>query len=208
MKYIPCTIEEEKEMLQFIGVKDFNELLNIIPKNLRFKGNYNISDSMSEIDLISHIKEISDKNISNISFIGAGVYDRYVPSIIDFISSRSEFYTAYTPYQPEVSQGTLQYLYEYQSMICSLSGMDVSNASLYDGGSSLAEACILARAFNLRQKILLSPYVNPRYAVSVIIEHGGSGSVTAAPIAKKLFKLVIDRHDLREKNRLERFIST
>ena len=163
MKYIPCTIEEEKEMLQFIGVKDFNELLNIIPKNLRFKGNYNISDSMSEIDLISHIKEISDKNISNISFIGAGVYDRYVPSIIDFISSRSEFYTAYTPYQPEVSQGTLQYLYEYQSMICSLSGMDVSNASLYDGGSSLAEACILARAFNLRQKILLSPYVNPRY---------------------------------------------
>ena len=163
MKYIPCTIEEEKKMLKFIGVKDFNELIDIIPKNIKFNGKYEISSSMSEIELIEHIKEISSKNTSTVSFLGAGVYDRYIPSIIDFIASRSEFYTAYTPYQPEVSQGTLQYLYEYQSMICELSGMDASNASLYDGGSALAEACLLAGAYNSKRKILLSPHINPNY---------------------------------------------
>ena len=163
MKYIPCTVEEEKEMLEFIGIKNFNELIDIIPENIKLNDSYGISDPMSEIELLSHIKEVSDKNISNISFLGGGVYDRYIPSIVDFIASRSEFYTAYTPYQPEVSQGTLQYLYEYQSMICGLTGMDTSNASLYDGGSALAEACILAGAFNSKRKILLSPHINPNY---------------------------------------------
>ena len=163
MKYIPCTPQEEKQMLKYIGVKDFQELINIIPSNLRFDGNYTVKDALSEIELKKHVDFLSNKNKVYISFLGAGVYDRYVPSIIDFIASRSEFYTAYTPYQPEVSQGTLQYIYEYQSMICELSGMDVSNASLYDGGSALAEACILAGNYSSKRKILLSPYINPNY---------------------------------------------
>ena len=163
MKYIPCTVKEEKKMLEFIGIKDFKELIDIVPDNIKFKGKYNISHPLSEIELRNHLEQISNKNMHHVSFLGAGCYDRYVPSIIDFIASRSEFYTAYTPYQPEVSQGTLQYLYEYQSMICSLTGMDVSNASLYDAGSALAEACILAGNFNSKRKILLSPYINPNY---------------------------------------------
>ena len=142
MKYIPCTIEEEKKMLKFIGVKDFNELIDIVPKNIKFNGKYEISTPMSEIELIEHIKEISSKNTSTISFLGAGVYDRYIPSIVDFIASRSEFYTAYTPYQAEVSQGTLQYLYEFQTQVSLLTGMDISNASMYDGSTAAAEAVI------------------------------------------------------------------
>ncbi len=163
MKYIPCTIEEEKIMLKAIGVNSFKELVDIVPDNIKLNEKYGISDAMSEIELVDHIKKMASKNTQNISFLGGGVYDRYIPSIIDFIASRSEFYTAYTPYQPEVSQGTLQYLYEYQSMICSLSDMDACNASLYDGGSALAEACILARASNSRRKILVSPHINPNY---------------------------------------------
>ena len=163
MKYIPCTIEEEKDMLKTIGVDSFDELINIIPDKMKLLEEYSISSPLSELELIDHITNLANKNSSNVSFLGGGVYDRYVPSIVDFIASRSEFYTAYTPYQPEVSQGTLQYLYEYQSMICSLSGMDACNASLYDGGSALAEACILAKAFNSKSKILISPYVNPNY---------------------------------------------
>ena len=116
------------------------------------------------------MKNISSKNKSGVSFIGCGAYDRYVPSIVDFISSRSEFYTAYTPYQAEVSQGTLQYIYEYQSMICSLSGMDAANASLYDGASAVAEAVLLSHSYNNKNKILVSPYLNRNY-LSVLESH-------------------------------------
>lgn len=162
-KYIPCTAEEENKMLKSIGISSFEELLSIIPEKFRIKDRYNIPKSHSEIELINHIKTIANKNQLGVSFIGGGVYDRYIPSIIDFIASRSEFYTAYTPYQPEVSQGTLQYLYEYQSMICSLSGMDVANASLYDGASALTEACLLANNYNKKDEILISENINPNY---------------------------------------------
>ena len=162
-KYIPCTIEEEKKMLKAIGVSSFEELIDIIPKKIRKKNQYDIPGPFSELDLINHIEELIKKNKKGISFIGGGAYDRYIPSVIDFIASRSEFYTAYTPYQPEVSQGTLQYLYEYQSMISSLSGMDVSNASLYDCASALAEACLLSNSYNGRAEILISENINPSY---------------------------------------------
>ena len=162
-KYIPCTIEEEKEMLNKIGISSFEELLSIIPKKFRLREKYKIPNALSEIELTKHMEKIASKNKLGVSFIGAGSYDRYIPSVVDFIASRSEYYTAYTPYQPEVSQGTLQYLYEYQSMICSLSGMDVSNASLYDGASALTEACLLSKSYNGRDEILLSNNINPIY---------------------------------------------
>ena len=170
MKYIPCTREEEKQIIDFLGYESFEDFISFVPNDLYFKGKYNISPPLSEIDLVSHMKSIGAKNNEGICFIGAGAYDRYVPSVIDFITSRSEFYTAYTPYQAEVSQGTLQYIYEYQSMICSLSGMDAANASLYDGASAVAEAVMLANGHNQKNKILISPYLNKNY-LSVLRTH-------------------------------------
>ena len=163
MKYIPCTLNEEKEILTYLGHDSFEDFISFIPQKLFITDEYDISSSYSEIELINHMKNISSKNKSGVSFIGCGAYDRYVPSIVDFISSRSEFYTAYTPYQAEVSQGTLQYIYEYQSMICSLSGMDAANASLYDGASAVAEAVLLSHSYNNKNKILVSPYLNRNY---------------------------------------------
>ena len=170
MKYIPCTREEEKQIIDFLGYESFEDFISFVPNDLYFKGKYNISPPLSEIDLVSHMKSIGAKNNEGICFIGGGAYDRYVPSVIDFIASRSEFYTAYTPYQAEVSQGTLQYIYEYQSMICSLSGMDAANASLYDGASAVAEAVILANGHNKKNKILISPFLNRNY-LSVLETH-------------------------------------
>jgi len=163
MKYIPCTLDEETEILDYLGFDSFEKFLSFIPQKLLFKDSYDISQPLSEMELIDHMQNIASKNRVGISFIGAGAYDRYVPSVVDFISARSEFYTAYTPYQAEVSQGTLQYVYEYQSMVCSLSGMDAANASLYDGASAVAEAALLSYNHNKKKKILVSPYLNRAY---------------------------------------------
>ncbi len=163
MKYIPCTNDDERQILNAIGIETFEDLIDIIPKDLRIKKTYDLNNSFSELELIDYMKKLSQKNDTGVCFLGSGSYDRYVPTVIDFIASRSEFYTAYTPYQPEVSQGTLQYIYEYQSMICELTGMDYSNASLYDGASALSEACILSSGYNSRNKILISSYLNPSY---------------------------------------------
>ncbi len=162
--YIPSNSKDENEILRKIGVKSFEDLVKIIPKELRVKDNLlGLDDGVSEIELSQFIDDMNSDSSSNICFSGGGVYDHYVPKIIDFIASRSEFNTAYTPYQPEVSQGTLQYVYEFQSMICELSGLDISNASLYDGASSLAEACSLAVAHTRKRKIIISDTINPNY---------------------------------------------
>ena len=162
--YIPSNKEDENEILRKIGVKSFEDLVKIIPKELRVKNNIlGLDEGVSEIELSQFIDDMGSESSSNICFSGGGVYDHYVPKIIDFIASRSEFNTAYTPYQPEVSQGTLQYVYEFQSMICELSGLDISNASLYDGASSLAEACSLAVAHTRKRKIIISDTINPNY---------------------------------------------
>ena len=164
MKYIPNTKNDLKDMLKIIGEKSTDNLISkIIPDNLRPKKGLEIGDPLSEYDLLLDVEYLKKNNKKLICFNGGGVYDHYIPSAVDFLSSRSEFYTSYTPYQAEVSQGTLQYLYEFQSMISELSGLDVSNASLYDGASAVAEACSMAVNITSKNKILLSKTINPNY---------------------------------------------
>ncbi|MDZ7318989.1 MAG: aminomethyl-transferring glycine dehydrogenase subunit GcvPA, partial [candidate division KSB1 bacterium] len=166
MPFIPNTDADRKAMLERIGVKNFEELLANIPSELRFKRDFSLPDPLSELEVLRAVQLRTQCNRSvadAISFLGGGAYDHFVPAAIGHISSRSEFYTAYTPYQPEVSQGTLQVIYEYQSMIAELLGMDVSNASLYDGGSALAEAALMAVAETGKKRILVSQGVHPHY---------------------------------------------
>ena len=166
MHYIPCTNSQEKELLREIGISSFEELIKIIPSNLRIKDEIGIGIPKSEFENESIAKSLISQNITaseNLCFLGGDVYDHFIPKAVDAIAARSEFYTAYTPYQAEVSQGTLQYLYEFQTMICELSGMNVANASLYDGASAVAEACSLALSSTSYSKIAISRTVNPKY---------------------------------------------
>lgn len=170
MHYIPCTSEQEKELLIEIGIPKFEDLINIIPENLRLQDDMGMGDALSEFECENVAKSLISNNkiaSENLCFLGGGVYDHFVPKAVDAIAARSEFYTAYTPYQAEVSQGTLQYLYEFQTMICELSGMDVANASLYDGASAVAEACSLALSSTRNTKIAISKTVNPKYSTVV-----------------------------------------
>ncbi len=154
-------------MLASIGVKSIEELFAFIPETLRTKASLsNLPPSMPESAILRHIKEMGGKNAdteSHISFLGAGAYNHYIPSAVDHIISRSEFYTAYTPYQPEISQGTLQATYEFQTLVCQLTGMEVANASMYDGASALAEAVIMAHRINGRKDVFISGCIHPEY---------------------------------------------
>jgi glycine dehydrogenase subunit 1 len=163
MPFLTNSEEDIKEMLSVIGVNNFEALISNIPKELRFNQKLNIPDPISEVEISQLIESLAKKNKPGISFLGGGVYDHYVPAIIGALISRSEFYTAYTPYQPEVSQGTLQSIYEFQSLICELTGMDVTNASMYEGGSALAEAMLLACNHTRKNKVLIAGSLNPRY---------------------------------------------
>ncbi len=166
MSYISNTIQEKEEMLKTIGIDRIEELFDAIPREVLFQGKLDIPSGLSELELLRDVKEKANRNLSldevN-SFLGAGAYDHYIPSIIDHIVSRSEFYTAYTPYQAELSQGSLQAIYEYQSMICELTGMEVANASLLDGGSATAEAVLMASRITRKKNIIISKSVHPSY---------------------------------------------
>ena len=162
--YIPNTLEDEKVMLKSIGVESVQDLFSDIPCDLKLNRELNINPSMSELEVQRYVKSISSKNKSTeelVCFLGAGVYDHYIPSIIKHIVSRSEFYTSYTPYQPEISQGTLQAIFEYQTLICDLTGLDASNASMYDGASACAEAAFMATESTKRKSIIVSKTVHP-----------------------------------------------
>lgn len=166
ISYIPNTREDQKEMLKEIGVKSIEELFDSIPQSLRLKADLNIPSSLSEMELVEEMRKLSEKNANldeYVSFLGAGSYDHFIPALIGELSGRSEFYTSYTPYQAEASQGMLQAIYEYQSLICQLFKMDVCNASLYDGATALAEAVILAHKVNHRSKVLLAKSLHPEY---------------------------------------------
>ena len=163
MPYIPHSDIETKQMLAKIGVKSYEELFATIPEKLR-ASSFDINTGLSEQDVCASMHALSKKNIiTNSSFVGGGYYDHYIPAAVDAISSLPEFYTAYTPYQPEASQGWLQSIFEYQSAMCELTGMDVSNASMYDGTTALAEAAMMAIRSNGRNKIVVSGAVNFLY---------------------------------------------
>lgn len=161
-KYFPHTPNDIKEMLDKIGVNSLDDLFKELPSHLKITSDLNLPNAMSEIEIRKHLKEIGNKNKEFISFLGAGSYDVYTPSVIGALTSRQEFLTSYTPYQPEISQGTLTYIFEFQSMICELTGMDVSNASVYDGATATTEAMFMATSHTKRNKVLVSSTVSPR----------------------------------------------
>lgn len=166
MSFVPTTDAERSQMLADIGVKSFEDLLAEIPAAARFRGELPIPSALSEYEILRMMSGLAAKNLAGgpqVCFAGAGAYDHYVPAAIWTIVSRSEFQTAYTPYQAEVSQGTLQSIYEFQSMICAITGMDVANASMYDGASSLAEACLLSATHTGRKEFVVAGNVNPNY---------------------------------------------
>lgn len=163
-RYLPMTENDKQAMLEAIGVSSIDELFQDIPERVRFKGEYKIKPAKDEASLMKELAVLASKNAdlrANTSFLGAGVYDHYMPVIVDHVISRSEFYTAYTPYQPEISQGELQAIFEFQTMICELTGMEVANSSMYDGGTALAEAGMLSAGQTRRKKILISSAVHP-----------------------------------------------
>jgi len=163
MPYTPHTKDDVQKMLAQIGIEDESELFSAIPEELRAKS-FDLDEGLSEFEVYENFKEMASKNdTSKVCFLGGGYYDHIIPSAVDALSSRSEFYTAYTPYQAEASQGTLQALYEYQSLVCNLSGMEVTNASMYDGGTAMAEAALMAIRITKRNKIIIDSGVNPIY---------------------------------------------
>ena len=160
-RYIPHTEEDIRKMLDTIGVKKVEDLFETIPKECWLSKPLNLPEPLSEPDLIHHFQKLQIPMMG--SFLGAGAYHHFIPSVVSSLVSRSEFNTAYTPYQPEISQGTLQAIFEYQTLMCQLTGMEVSNASLYDGASSLAEAVLMAHRINKRKRVLLSQAIHPEY---------------------------------------------
>ena len=164
MRYLPNTAAQRAEMLRTIGVSDAEALIERIPAKARLGRDLDILPALAEAELVAHIRGLAERNAHAADyacFLGGGAYDHYVPSVINHLLLRSEFFTAYTPYQPEASQGTLRSIYEYQTMICELTGMDVSNASIYDGGSALAEAALMAHGVTEREQIVVSRAVSP-----------------------------------------------
>jgi glycine dehydrogenase subunit 1 len=166
MSYIQNTDADRAEMLARIGVSSLDELLEPIPKKVRTKKTLDLGAPLCEWDVAALIKTLAAKNhpaTEAVSFLGGGIYDRFIPALVRYVTSRSEFYTSYTPYQAEVSQGTLQAIYEYQSLICRLTGMDVANASMYDGATALAEAVLMAAGIKGGGKVLIPRALSPRY---------------------------------------------
>ena len=166
MSYISNTETDRQEMLEAIGIPTFESLLAPIPEAIRFQGNLNLPPTLDEHSLVRHLASLAAKNTdleSNLCFLGAGIYDHFRPAVVAAMMSRGEFATAYTPYQPEMSQGMLQTIYEYQTMICGLTGMDMSNASMYDAATGLAEAALMATSILDRPEVLVSAAVHPHY---------------------------------------------
>jgi glycine dehydrogenase subunit 1 len=183
--YVLNTPDDQREMLDAIGVGSIGELFDSIPDELRLGRPLSLPPAMAEIELTAHLGELARRNAScadRVCFLGGGSYDHFIPAIVDTIAARGEFYTAYTPYQPEASQGSLQAFFEYQTLVCQLTGMDVSNASLYDGASATAEAVLMALAVTRRHgRVIVAESVHPEYrqVLSTYLGHHEAELVTA-----------------------------
>lgn len=178
-RYLPMTENDKQEMLDAIGVSSTDELFSDIPSEILLKDKLNIRETSSEFELKQELTKLAGKNVNTAeytSFLGAGVYDHFIPSVVDHVIRRSEFYTAYTPYQPEISQGELQAIFEFQTMICELTGMDVANSSMYDGGTALAEAVTLSAGHTRRKKVIVSKAVHPE-SIDVIKSYAAGQNI-------------------------------
>ncbi len=165
MSYIPISEKDKKEMLERIGVDSVEELFCCIPEPIRFRGKLNLPGPLSEPEILEYFEARARKNSFDryLSFLGGGAYDHFIPAVVDFLSSRGEFVSPYTPYQPEVSQGTLQVIFEFQTLICQLTGLDIANASLYDGATGAAEAVLMAYRVKNKKRLLVASSLNPQY---------------------------------------------
>lgn len=176
MRYIPNSPEERAEMLEIVGLKSADELFRSIPSDVQLNRLLNITEPLAEIEVIAEMEKLAAKNTasSKTSFLGAGVYSHYSPTIVDYLIQRSEFFTSYTPYQPEISQGTLQYIFEFQTLVCQLTGMDVANASMYDGSTAMAEAFLMAQRITRKDKVVIAQTVHPEYlaVAKTYTQHG------------------------------------
>lgn len=177
MRYIPNSPDERADMLEQIGVASTEQLFESIPRNLRLREHLKVPAAMSEIELLKRFEDIGMRNqaAQRISFLGGGAYSHYTPTIVDHLISRSEFFTAYTPYQPEISQGTLQAIFEFQTLVCQLTGMDMANASMYDGSTAMAEAVLMAERVTRRSKVIVSSAIHPQYleVAQTYVQHAG-----------------------------------
>lgn len=165
MSYIPLSKKDIEEMLRRIGLSSLEELFTCIPQEIRWSGPLDLPPPLSEIELLEYFDNLSRKNAypGFLSFLGAGAYPHTIPAVVDYLSSRGEFVTPYTPYQPEVSQGTLQVIFEYQTLICQLTGLEIANASLYEGATAAAEAVLMAQRIRNKSKILMARSLHPQY---------------------------------------------
>ena len=181
MRYIPNSPDERAEMLESIGLSSADELFRSIPADVQLGRKLNVTDPLAEPEVIAALEEMAAKNTAATkpSFLGAGVYSHYSPTIVDHLIQRSEFFTSYTPYQPEISQGTLQYIFEFQTLICQLTGMEVANASMYDGSTAMAEAYLMAQRVTRRNKIVVAASVHPEYraVARTYTQHGDADIV-------------------------------
>jgi glycine dehydrogenase subunit 1 len=169
MSYISLSKKDKQEMLAKIGISSLDELFDSIPDGVKLKRDLNVPAALSEPELLSHFESVASRNEYShfLSFLGAGAYSHYIPAVVDYLSSRGEFVSPYTPYQPEVSQGTLHIIFEFQTLICQLTGMDIANASLYDGASGAAEAVLMANRLNHRTRVLVSRTLHPQYRETI-----------------------------------------
>jgi glycine dehydrogenase subunit 1 len=176
MRYIPNSPEERQEMLGIVGLDSAAELFRSIPKNLQLNRALRITEPLSEPELIAGLEAMASQNAATQkpSFLGAGAYSHYSPTIVDYVIQRSEFFTSYTPYQPEITQGTLQYIFEFQTLCCQLTGMEVANASMYDGSTAMAEAFLMAQRVTKRDKVVVASSVHPEYreVAQTYVQHG------------------------------------
>ena len=178
MTYIQNTDEDRALMLETIGARSVEELFEDIPESIRWTGAFDIPEAMSELELADAVNRLALKNITSScrpTFLGAGIYRHFVPELVNHLAGRSEFVTAYTPYQPEASQGALQAFFEYQTMICMLAGLDISNASMYDGATALTESALMAIDLKRKKRIALSAAVHPEYkqVLNTYLQHAG-----------------------------------